>query len=140
MLDVNLKSTYRCTQAVLPLFTQRGGGKVVNTASGTFFLGIPNLSHYIASKGGVVGLTRALARELGPLNIHVNCVSPGAILVEAEKGVNTPEQVAAFVANQSLNRRLLPVDIARVNAFLASELSDGMTGQTLNVDGGWIFY
>lgn len=140
MLDVNLKSTYRCTQAVLPLLEARGGGKVVNTASVTFFVGLNNLSHYIAAKGGIVGLTRALARELGPRNIHVNCVSPGAILVEAEKKVATPEQMAAIVENQSLKRRLLPIDIARVSYFLATELSDGMTGQMINVDGGWILY
>jgi 3-oxoacyl-[acyl-carrier protein] reductase len=140
ILDVNLKSAYRCTQAALPLFEQRGGGKVVNTGSVTFFVGFQNLSHYIAAKGGIVGLTRALARELGPRNIYVNCVSPGAVLVETEKTVATPEQMAAIVENQSLKRRLLPIDIARVSAFLASGLSDGMTGQTLNVDGGWIMY
>ena len=140
ILDVNLKSAYRCTQAALPLFAQRGGGKVVNTSSVTFFVGLNNLSHYIAAKGGIVGLTRALARELGPRNIHVNCVSPGAILVESEKKVATPEQMAVIVENQSLKRRLLPIDIARVSYFLASELSDGMTGQTVNVDGGWILY
>jgi 3-oxoacyl-[acyl-carrier protein] reductase len=140
MLDVNLKSTYRCIQAVLPLFDARGGGKVVNTASVTFFAGVNNLSHYIAAKGGVVGLTRALARELGPRKIFVNCISPGAVLVETEKTVATPEQMAAVVRNQSMQRRLLPIDIARVSYFLSTELSDGMTGQMINVDGGWILY
>lgn len=115
-------------------------GKIVNISSVTFHLGLAELTHYVASKGGVIGLTRALARELGESNIHVNCVTPGAVLVEAEKSVATEAQVQQWVSSQSLNRRILPIDIARVCVFLASELSDGVTGQTINVDGGWIMH
>ena len=96
--------------------------------------------HYVASKGGVIGLTRALARETGDHDIHVNCITPGAVLVDAEKAVVTDEQVKAFVAEQCFKRRILPIDIARVCLFLSSELSDGMTGQVLNVDGGWVMH
>jgi 3-oxoacyl-[acyl-carrier protein] reductase len=99
-----------------------------------------NLTHYVASKGGVIGFTRALAREAGPHNVHVNCVTPGAIEVEAEKRFVSEEQIKAWLELQSLKRRILPADIARVCLFLASELGDGMTGQTLNVDGGWIMH
>jgi 3-oxoacyl-[acyl-carrier protein] reductase len=88
----------------------------------------------------VIGFTRALAREMGPFNVHVNCLTPGAVEVESEKAVATPEQVAATVALQSLERRIVPLDIARTCLFLCSELSDGLTGQTLNVDGGWIMH
>ena len=98
------------------------------------------MSHYVTSKGGVIGLTRSLAREMGGHNIHINCITPGAIKTEAEAKVVTDEQAQALMASQSLRRRLLPLDVARVCLFLCSELSDGMTGQSLNVDGGWVMY
>jgi 3-oxoacyl-[acyl-carrier protein] reductase len=138
--DINLKSMFHSSQAVLPSMIERGMGKIVNISSVTFHIGTPNLTHYVASKGGVIGLTRALAREVGPKGIHVNCITPGAILVEAEKAVATEEQVRKFVDDQSIKRRILPLDIARVCCFLSSDLSDGMTGQTLNVDGGRVMY
>jgi 3-oxoacyl-[acyl-carrier protein] reductase len=138
--DINLKSMFHSSQAVLPSMIQRGMGKIVNISSVTFHIGTPNLTHYVASKGGVLGLTRALAREVGPKGIHVNCITPGAILVEAEKAVATEEQVQKFVDDQSITRRILPLDIARVCCFLSSDLSYGMTGQTLNVDGGRVMY
>jgi 3-oxoacyl-[acyl-carrier protein] reductase len=138
--DVNLKGVFHCTQAVLPHMIARRAGKIVNISSVTFHLGPKRLSHYVAAKGGVIGLTRSLARELGEHNIHVNCITPGAIETESEPRFVTPGQVAAMVAEQSLPRRILPLDIARVCVFLGSELSDGMTGQTVNVDGGWAMH
>jgi 3-oxoacyl-[acyl-carrier protein] reductase len=140
MQDVNLKSMFHSQQAVLGHMIGRRRGKIVNISSVTFHLGAPNLSHYVASKGGVIGLSRSLAREVGPHNIHINCITPGAILVDAEKEFVSDEQVKQFVAEQSLQRRILPVDIARAALFLSCELSDGMTGQTLNVDGGWFMH
>jgi 3-oxoacyl-[acyl-carrier protein] reductase len=106
----------------------------------TFFLAPPLLSHYIAAKGGVIGLTRALAKEFGRQNIHVNCITPGAIQTESEKHFVSAEQEEEFLRNQSLARRLQPLDVARVCAFLAGGWSVGMTGQTLNVDAGWALY
>ena len=88
----------------------------------------------------MIGLTRSLAREMGPYNIHLNCITPGAIKTEAEAKVVTDDQVKVMMASQCLQRRIVPLDIARVCLFLSSELSDGMTGQTLNVDGGWMMY
>jgi 3-oxoacyl-[acyl-carrier protein] reductase len=140
MQAINLKSMFHLTQAVLPGMMARRAGKIVNISSVTFHLGMANLVHYVASKGGVIGLTRALAREVGEHNIHVNCITPGAILVEAEKAVVTEEQVQAWMNEQCLKRRILPIDIARACLFLSSELSDGVTGQTLNVDGGWVMH
>jgi 3-oxoacyl-[acyl-carrier protein] reductase len=140
MQAINLKSMFHTTQAVLPGMMERRAGKIVNISSVTFHLGVADLVHYVASKGGVIGLTRALAREIGDHDVHVNCITPGAVLVEAEKAVVTDEQIKVFVAEQSLKRRLVPIDIARVCLFLSSVLSDGMTGQVLNVDGGWIMH
>jgi 3-oxoacyl-[acyl-carrier protein] reductase len=140
MQSINLKSMFHMTQATLPDMIARGSGKIINISSVTFHLGMANLTHYVAAKGGVIGLTRSLAREVGPNNIHVNCVTPGAIQVEAEKLFVTEEQIGVWLELQSLKRRMGPMDIARVCLFLASELSDGMTGQTLNVDGGWVMH
>jgi 3-oxoacyl-[acyl-carrier protein] reductase len=140
MQDVNLKSMFHMAKLVTPNMTERKQGRIVNISSVTFFLGMQPLAHYVAAKGGVIGFTRALARELGPDGIHVNCITPGAIKTESEKHFVSDEQADAVIPLQSLRRRIMPVDIAKVCVFLCSSLSDAMTGQTLNVDGGWIMY
>ena len=140
MQEINLKSMFHTLQKVLPHMVAQRGGKVVNISSVTFHLGMALLSHYVASKGGVIGLTRSLAREMGEYNIHINCITPGAIKTEAEAKVLTEEQAQVMMTSQCLQRRIMPLDIARVCLFLSSELSDGMTGQTINVDGGWMMY
>jgi len=140
MQGINLKSMYHCLKLSLPPMVARRYGKVVNISSVTFHLGMATMAHYVSSKGGVIGLTRSLAREMGEHNVYVNCITPGAIKTEAEATVVTEEQARDFVAHQSLKRRLLPLDVARVALFLSSGLSDGMTGQVLNVDGGWVMY
>ena len=146
VLDINLKGVFHCTRAVVPQMIKRRAGKIINISSVNIHVGAPNFSHYIASKGGIIGFTRALARELGEYNIHVNAVTPGAIQTEAEKrlvaqqGKAGAEAVAAIVARQCLKRRILPAEIAGVCLFLASDLSDAMTGQTLNADCGNALY
>ncbi len=140
MQDINVKSMYYCLQAVLPHMVSQGAGKVVNLSSVTFHLGMGNMVHYVTSKGAVLGLTRSLAREMGPHNIHINCITPGAIKTESEARFVTDEQAQYFLSQQSLQRRLMPLDVARVCLFLSSELSDGMTGQCLNVDAGWVMH
>jgi 3-oxoacyl-[acyl-carrier protein] reductase len=140
MQAVNLKSMFHTTQAVLPGMMERRAGKIVNISSVTFHFGMANLTHYVASKGGIIGFTRSLAREVGEHNVRINCITPGAVAVEAEKDFVSEEQAAEFLKVQSLKHRILPIDIARVCLFLACELSDGLTGQTLNVDGGWVMY
>jgi len=135
--NINLKGVFRCCRALLPSMAARGSGKIVNISSVTFHLGMANLVHYVASKGGIIGLTRSLAREFGPSGIHVNCITPGAVLVEHEKDVTSQDDRRYFVSQQCLPRRILPLDIARAALFLATPLSDAITGQTLNVDGGW---
>ena len=141
MLAGNLTGTFNCTRAVAPSMVERKRGSIINLGSVTFFLGMANLTHYVAAKGGIVGFTRSLARDLGSHNVRVNCISPGAVATESEKNFGTPEERAAKVLPlQSLQRRIIPRDIARVAVFLASDDSAGMTGQTLNVDGGWIMH
>ena len=138
--DVNVKGIFHATKLVLPHMVRRRSGYIVNISSVTFLRGSTNLTHYIASKGAVIGFTRALAREMGEHNIHVNAITPGAVEVEAEKALATQEQLDAIVVQQCLQRRIVPLDIANVCLFLCCGLGDGMTGQTLNVDGGWAMY
>jgi 3-oxoacyl-[acyl-carrier protein] reductase len=138
--DVNLKSMFHSCQVVLPHMLSRKAGKIINISSVTFHVGLANLSHYVAAKGGIIGFTRSLAREMGQHGVLVNCVTPGAILVATERKMATEEQISQVIGLQSIRRRLLPIDVARVCSFLATELSDGMTGQTINVDGGWAMY
>jgi len=108
MHDIHLKGLFHCTKLVAPHMVRRRSGKMINISSVTFFKGMANLSHYVAAKGGIIGFTRSLAREMGPHNVYVNCITPGAILVESEKAVATPEQMAAIVEQQCLQvlRRL----------------------------------
>jgi 3-oxoacyl-[acyl-carrier protein] reductase len=140
MQEINLKSMFRASQLALKPMMAARAGKIVNISSVTFFVGVGNLAHYTASKGGVIGLTRSLAREAGPYNVHVNCLTPGFIQTESEVRFVNQEEARKMVADQCLARRITPLDVARVCVFLASELSDGMTGQCLNVDGGWVMY
>ena len=140
MQAINIKSMYHCLKLVVPYMVAQRSGKVVNISSVTFHLGMANMTHYVASKGAVIGLTRSLAREVGPQNVHINCITPGAIKTLAEAKVVTDQQAEEMVTHQSLKRRIMPIDVARVCLFLSSALSDGMTGQCLNVDGGWVMY
>jgi 3-oxoacyl-[acyl-carrier protein] reductase len=140
MHDVNLKSVFHLCKLVVPHMIEQRSGKIINLSSVTFFKGLANLSHYVATKGGMIGFSRSLARELGPHNVHINCITPGAIKTEGEVVHADPAMIAEIQRRQCLDRRLLPVDVARAALFLASELSDGMTGQTINVDGGLILY
>jgi 3-oxoacyl-[acyl-carrier protein] reductase len=140
MQDVNVKSMFHTTQAVLPQMIARKSGKIVNISSVTFHLGTGKMAHYVASKGAVIGLTRALSRDFGEYNIHINCITPGAIRTDSEKHFVSADDEREFLAHQSIKRRLDPRDIARACLFLSCELSDGMTGQSLNVDGGWYMH
>jgi 3-oxoacyl-[acyl-carrier protein] reductase len=140
VLDGNLNTAYRCSKLVIPRMVERRAGKVINISSVTFHSGAKDLAHYVSAKGALVGFTRALAREVGEYNVHVNCITPGAIQSEGEARHVTPAQANEVLQLQCLQRRLTPIDIARVCVFLATAWSDGMTGQTLNVDGGWIMH
>lgn len=138
VFDVNVFGLMLCCQAVVPVFRAQGHGRIVNIISGVPYKGIPFMLHYVASKGAVLGLTRALARELGPANIHVNGVAPGFTLSEGV--LDNPEQLQKLRevsrAGRSFVRDQTPEDVSGAVAFLLSEGSAFMTGQTLLVDGG----
>jgi 3-oxoacyl-[acyl-carrier protein] reductase len=134
MMAVNLKGSWLCARAVFPGMRDRGKGKIINLASEVFFTGSHGFVHYVASKGGVVGLTRALAVELGPYGICVNAVAPGYTDTEASR---TIADVSKYDTSRTPLRRLeKPEDLVGVVAFLASNDSDFITGQTVLVDGG----
>lgn len=136
---VNIKGYYLCARAVYPSMKAQGGGAIINISSITFFLGKwDRLLDYVSTKGAVVGFTKALARELGPEGIRVNCIAPGAFPTDAEKIHPDPEGYNRFVLeNQAIKRRGTPADMAKAVLFFASDLSDFVTGQSLLVDGGW---
>lgn len=139
VIDVNLNGTWRCISAALP-YLKETKGKIINVGSITLRTGTPGLSHYIASKGGIVGLTRGLAREFGPAGIRVNCVNLGAVHTEGEARL-FPDQAAVdqlVEASQCLGGRMTPASVEPVFAFLASDLSNDITGQCLTVDRGWV--
>jgi 3-oxoacyl-[acyl-carrier protein] reductase len=141
VLAVNLKGYFLCARAVFPHMKARGHGRVINVASITFFIGFANLLDYVSSKGGVVGFTRTLAREVGPEGITVNAISPGAFPTDAEKIHSDPEGYNRWVLDQqSIKRRGTPEDIGNLVAFLASDAASFITGQTIEIDGGWVMH
>ena len=136
-LNLNLKHYFFAIQAVAPAMTQAGGGVVVNMGSVSWMRGRPDLVGYTTAKAGILGLTRTLARELGPRNIRVNAVVPGAIVTERQTKLHRdPVADQAFLDAQCLKIRLDPSHVSRVTLFLASDDSNGMTGQHVLVDAG----
>lgn len=136
---INVEAGMVCARAVMPGMKAAGRGRIINVTSITFYGGWANLFPYVVSKGGLVGMTRALARELGPHGITVNAISPGAFPTAAEEIHPDPEAYNQFVLDhQALKRRGTPDDIANLTMFLASDASSFITGQTINIDGGWV--
>ena len=140
VLEVNLKGVWLSTRAVVPAMRRRGGGSIVNIGSGTYFLGTPTRAHYVASKGGVIGLSRVLSRELAADNIRVNVVVPGSTLSEENPDEATIEMRSRPLANRSIKRIEVPEDLAGAVVFFLSQDSAYITGQTLVVEGGGILH
>jgi NAD(P)-dependent dehydrogenase (short-subunit alcohol dehydrogenase family) len=139
VLAVNLKGYYLCARACFASMAARGHGRIINLSSVTFFVGFENLLDYVSSKGGVIGFTRALAKEVGPEGITVNAIAPGAFPTDAEKIHPDPAGYNQWVLDrQSLKRRGTPEDIGNLVQFLASDASSFITGQLFVIDGGWV--
>jgi NAD(P)-dependent dehydrogenase (short-subunit alcohol dehydrogenase family) len=142
VMEVNVASMFLTSRAVVPVMRQQGGGKIVNISSGTPFRGVPFLLHYVTSKGAIVALTRALAKELGKDSIHVNCVAPGFTMSDGVK--SHPEVVEALrdvtIAARTIQRDQVPEDVVGAVVFLCTPAADFITGQTLVIDGGQFFH
>ena len=135
VLATNLDGVFLCSHAVYPVMRGRRYGRIVNISSATFFIGYAGLSAYVASKGGIIGFTRALASEAGPHDITVNAVTPG--LIATEKALAEEAEVFdEIVPQQAVGRPGRPEDISDCVRFLVRPESSWITGQTFNVDGG----
>lgn len=141
-IDTNLKGYFFVAQAAAREMAKHTWGRIINIASiasGGVGVGFPSVAHYCASKGGVVALTEALADELAPMGILVNCIGPGVIETEMTKGVlDNPEQAKTFTARIPLKRAGRPEEIAAAVVFLSSEEASYMTGACVYIDGGWL--
>ena len=136
-LNVNLKHLFFAAQSVIPGMREKGGGAIVNLGSISWHLGLPELALYQTAKAAIEGLTRSLARELGPEGIRVTCVVPGNVRTPRQLKWYTPEGEQEIVEAQCLKGRLMPDDVAAMVMFLASDDAKLVTGHNYFVDAGW---
>jgi NAD(P)-dependent dehydrogenase (short-subunit alcohol dehydrogenase family) len=144
VMAVNVKGVWLCIKAVMPQMKRQGKGKIINISSTVFFAGPPLVLHYVASKAAVIGITRAMARELGDYGINVNCIAPGLTyseaIIEAVEAGQLGQLPDLMLATQCFKCRVQPCDLLGAIVFFASNESDFITGQTLVVDGGSIMH
>jgi NAD(P)-dependent dehydrogenase (short-subunit alcohol dehydrogenase family) len=135
VMNVNLKGVWLVSKAVFPFMKEAKYGKIINISSATVMSGSPQWSHYVASKGGVIGFSRSMAKEVGDFNINVNAIAPGFTLTEAS--LSLMENAEKYgVERGAIKRPSSAQDIVGTALFLASSLSDFITGQTIIIDGG----
>ncbi len=139
VMAVNVRGVWNCVKSVAPYMKRQNAGKIINIASVVFNTGAAGFAHYVASKAAVIGLTRALARELGPYNITVNAVSPGLVENQASLKLNTSQYLSSAARMRVLSRSMDASDLLGAVLFFASPESNFVTGQTLVVDGGGVF-
>ena len=138
VMAVNVRGSFNCGKAVVPALRRRKGGTIVNISSSTALKGIPFTLHYVTSKGAIIAMTRAMARELGEDQIRVNSLAPGLTMSEAVAAANNTfaPYNEASIRGRALKREQVPDDLIGAAIFLASDASNFMTGQTIVVDGG----
>lgn len=139
VLSVNVTGAFLCTRAFAPAMIEKRHGKIVNVSSSTVWIGRPGYLHYVTSKSALIGMTRALASELGPHGVMVNAFTPGATRTEVERSTMSEQRWAEVATQTALGRYGTPEDMVGVVLFLASPESDFMTGQVMNIDGGRSF-
>ncbi len=137
VMNVNVRGTWLMTRAAAPYLRKNNAASVVNIASDTALWGAPRLLHYVSSKGAVIAMSRALARELGPDNIAVNVIAPGLTLTEATEYVPA-ERHQLYIDGRAIPRAQLPQDIAAAVIFFLSAAAGFITGQVLPVNGGFV--
>lgn len=137
MISTDLSGSFYCCRQAIPYFLRNHSGAIVNVSSMWGEVGASMEVHYSAAKAGLIGLTKALAKELGPSGIRVNCVTPGMIDTDMNKGY-TKEDIAAIVDETPLMRIGKPEDVAEAVFFLASDKASFITGQVLGVNGGYV--
>src|SRR5918999_823643 len=140
VIEVNLKGVFLCCKAAIPFMKRQRSGKIINISSGTFFSGSGNMPHYTTAKGGVVALTRVMARQLGEWGINVNCMTPGSTMSEDSVTDEVLKRREGSVDKRAFRRVETPADIVGTAVFLASADSDFITGQLLVVEGGGIMH
>ena len=136
VINVNLKGTFNTCKKALPWLKKSSTGRIINFSSAVVPMGRPNYLHYVSSKAGVQGLSRAMAREVGDFNITVNAILPGATVTEVARETVSPEQMKAMIQSRCIKRPQEVSDLTGVVGFLCSKEADFITGQSFVVDGG----
>lgn len=139
VLNVNITGTWLLTKEAVPYMKEQKNGAIVNISSATVFFGAPGMLHYVTSKAAVLGMTKAMAQELGPNGIRVNCIAPGLLPTESSLERISDDYVNVIKSTAALRRLATTEDIVETAMFLLSESSKSITGQTIIVDAGRIF-
>ena len=134
VIDINLKGVFNCTKSVIPNMLKNKSGKIINITSVVGISGNPGQSNYSASKAGIIGLTKSIAKEYGAKGINVNAIAPGFIETDMVQNIDSKK----FLENISLGREGKPDDISSLVCFLCSNDADYITGQVICIDGGLI--
>ncbi len=137
VIDINLKGTFLCSQAVIAYMRRRGGGRIINVSSVSGLVGAVGFAHYAASKAGVVGFTKALAREVASMGITANCIAPGIIATDIASHTFPAAALELYKSQVPMRRLGQPEDLTAMVIFLASPGAAYITGQTYAVDGGY---
>jgi 3-oxoacyl-[acyl-carrier protein] reductase len=138
-MDVNITGAFLCARAVVPTMQERRWGRIINVCSGTVIMGRENYLHYVTSKSAAIGMTRAMARELGAWTITVNCFWPGVTKTEIERPSVPSHVFDSMMQQQAIKRLTKTDDAAKAVMFLCSDDAEFITGQSMLVDGGFVF-